>query len=102
MLDGVFQESDFDAVTGVTASDASLSGHFKLETTYMGPLTLRAEFDLTAPVAFFGPLTFQLIYFQLEEPAMAAEDDGHDHRRLEVTGTGTFEGSALLFQAPDA
>ena len=98
------QDHEFTAVTGATATDASLSGVFTYENTYLGVSSLRCKLNLTAPVAFFGPQTYQMVYFQIEEPAHMDEDE-HDHERLlqdEVveTGTGNYEGNALLFLAP--
>ena len=85
-----------------------MSGVFTYENTYLGVSSLRCKLNLTAPVAFFGPQTYQLVYFQIEEPAHMGEDDhsGHVDERLlmdEVveTGTGEYEGNALLFLAPN-
>ena len=51
------QTLEFSAITSTTASDASLTGTFILTIDPAGVNYLECEFELTAPIAFFGPNT---------------------------------------------
>ena len=75
-----------------------MSGVFTYENTYLGVSSLRCKLDLTAPVAFFGPQTYQMVYFQIEEPVMVEDDTARLLQTAALaTGTGNYEGNALVF-----
>lgn len=101
----------FTAVSSTTATGVSLKGEVQWDTTPLGLNYLTMSMAYSAPVSTFVAKTNTLLWFQVEKPVIApaarllqaaTNTTTTNTTAAVVTGTGDFEGQALVFTGPDA
>jgi hypothetical protein len=104
---------EFTAVAATAAEPTTLTGSAQWDTTPLGLNYVTMNLKLATPASNLVARTNALVYFQIEKPVFPAgtrllqaatnsTNTTATNATAPVTGTGDFEGHALVFLAPDA
>jgi hypothetical protein len=104
----------FVAIANTTATGPSLSGSVQWDTTGVGLNYVSLSLSYSAPASTFADGTNSLVWFQVEKPVFPAGSrllqaatnttkpaNSTNTTAPMVTGTGDYEGQALVFTGPD-
>jgi hypothetical protein len=104
---------EFSAVAATASEPTTLSGTIQWDVAALGLNYVTLSLSLASPAANFATRTNALVYFQIEKPVFpaatrllqAAANTTNSTNTTNTTvpsGTGDFEGHALVFNGADA